>query len=271
MCRITFDDHRTRLCLRTIFYLILFHLIEHKYLKNNRQTKPQNVFIYVVPLTVCVREIGDVHLYLFHIEMNAERTWTQFGEMKFYRMRRREKITSQKRKIVVSIRTLVIHSCCLLLLCNDSRAPDISLWKINCRWRSNMWYYLLSIVSLSFQQRSLVTARKLFNVASRLPTNVNTQTQSRCDTYFPQSNCASKWSTDNGKWRVVHTHKQWASVRVVSVARTNFSLTFSTHWSQFGVCIVSTKKSLSCCSCRVCGFFAWPEWLQFPLDELFFR
>lgn len=51
---------------------------------------------------------------------------------------------------------------------------------------------------------------------------------------------------------VLYTHTQWESVRVVSVARTNFSLTFSTHWSQFGVCIVSTKKSLSCCSCRVC-------------------
>lgn len=122
--RLTTTEHA--LCLRTIFYLILFHLIELKYLKNNRQTKTAKCFHLRCP-SVCVNveicsAISPISKWTRNVRERNSEKWNFIAC-------EGEKKTSQKRKIVVSIRTLVIHSCCLLvlLLCNDSRALDISV------------------------------------------------------------------------------------------------------------------------------------------------
>lgn len=53
----------------TIFYLILFHLIEHKYLKNNPPKKNRKMFSFTF---VDVQPLR--YLSVSHIELNVERT-----------------------------------------------------------------------------------------------------------------------------------------------------------------------------------------------------
>lgn len=97
--------------LATIFYLILFHLIEHKYLKNNRpMTKTtQNVFIYVrrmrQPLSPFSFHLPRTN-FAHHIRREA-----------YVNAIRRNGILSHRRKKskeenrCVSVRHYVVHNC----------------------------------------------------------------------------------------------------------------------------------------------------------------
>lgn len=73
----------------TIFYLVLFHLIEHKYLKNNRQTQNRKMFSFTFVDVQAAAAVAAVSvataISAAHIEW--DRTWKQFGEMKCYRTR----------------------------------------------------------------------------------------------------------------------------------------------------------------------------------------
>lgn len=137
--------------------------------KITERRKPQKCFHLRLSMSARVCRMRRQTLSL-NIETNGEstverrfvRTWEQNSKKwNFIRSIQRvnygEREKSQKRKIA-----FLVHSCCklplllLMFVCVESRN--------NCRWRSNtFWWYLLFIVSLSFQRMlhfRLETARE---------------------------------------------------------------------------------------------------------------
>lgn len=121
MCRFRLGPARA-FVFATIFYLILFHLIEHKYLKNHPQTENRKMFSFTFVDVQPLRYLSLISKRTWNVDVKAIRR----NEILYRSVQKVEKRKSLSRYGLSTFAAAACDCDC------ESRAPDVPA-ENNCR------------------------------------------------------------------------------------------------------------------------------------------